>query len=124
MARGHAQRAIAVLGRMNEPGDEARAAHEDVGRHAAGLRLDQLITVGGEEPGYLQLAARAAGAKAVHLPDQDTTLRLPRSTLRAGDVVLVNASPGARLLRVPGREPFPGVQCVRNPLSPQLTGHP
>lgn len=97
MARGHDQRAIAVLGRMNELGDGARAAHEDVGRHAAGLHLDQLIVVGGDEAGWIQQAAREAGAKAVHLPDQDAALHLLRTTLRAGDVVLVKASRGVQL---------------------------
>ncbi|MFI8194520.1 UDP-N-acetylmuramoyl-tripeptide--D-alanyl-D-alanine ligase [Streptomyces sp. NPDC085946] len=97
MARGHDQRAIAVLGRMNELGHDARAAHEDIGRHAAGLHLDQLIAVGGEEAGWIQQAAHQAGAKAVHLPDQDAALHLLRSTLRAGDVVLVKASRGVQL---------------------------
>ncbi|MFD7769849.1 UDP-N-acetylmuramoyl-tripeptide--D-alanyl-D-alanine ligase [Streptomyces sp. NPDC059787] len=97
MARGRDRRAIAVLGRMNELGDDARAAHEEVGRHAAGLELDQLIVVGGEEAEWIQKAAGEAGARAVHLPDQDTALRLLHSTLRPGDVVLVKASRGVQL---------------------------
>ncbi|MBD0421885.1 UDP-N-acetylmuramoyl-tripeptide--D-alanyl-D-alanine ligase [Streptomyces sp. TRM S81-3] len=97
MTRGHDQRSIAVLGQMNELGDDTRTAHEDVGRHAAGLRLNQIIAVGGDEAGWIQQAARDAGAKAVHLPDQDAALHLLRSTLRAGDVVLVKASRGVQL---------------------------
>ncbi|GAA3372092.1 UDP-N-acetylmuramoyl-tripeptide--D-alanyl-D-alanine ligase [Streptomyces antimycoticus] len=97
MARGRDQRAIAVLGPMNELGNDARHAHEEVGRHAAGLGLDQLITVGGEAAGWMQTAAYDLGAPAVHLPDQDSALHLLRSTLRRGDVVLVKASRGAQL---------------------------
>lgn len=97
MARGRDRRAIAVLGRMNELGDDARTAHEDVGRHAAKLNLDQLIVVGEEEAGWIQQAASDAGAHAVHLPDQDTALQLLRSTLQPGDVVLVKASRGVQL---------------------------
>ncbi|MEV5774205.1 UDP-N-acetylmuramoyl-tripeptide--D-alanyl-D-alanine ligase [Streptomyces antimycoticus] len=97
MTRGQNQRAIAVLGPMAELGDDARQAHKEVGRHAAGLGLDQLITVGGDEAGWMQTAARAQGAPAVHLPDQDSALHLLRSTLRRGDVVLVKASRGVQL---------------------------
>nr|WP_189858419.1 UDP-N-acetylmuramoyl-tripeptide--D-alanyl-D-alanine ligase [Streptomyces poonensis] len=97
MARGHDQQAIAVLGRMNELGPDTRAAHEDIGRHAARLNLHQLITVGGDEAGWIQQAARDAGATALHLPDQDAALQLLRSTLRSGDVVLVKASRGVQM---------------------------
>ncbi|MEU0649186.1 UDP-N-acetylmuramoyl-tripeptide--D-alanyl-D-alanine ligase [Streptomyces umbrinus] len=97
MARGHGQRAIAVLGQMNELGEDARTAHEDVGRHAATLNLDQVIVVGGDEAGWMQKAASNAGAHALHLPDQETALQLLRSTLQPGDVVLVKASRGVQL---------------------------
>ncbi|MFG2858997.1 glutamate ligase domain-containing protein [Streptomyces mirabilis] len=97
MTRGRNQRAIAVLGRMNELGDDARTAHEDIGRHAAELDLAQLIVVGGDEAGWVQKAASAAGATAVHVPDQETALHLLHSTLRPGDVVLVKASRGGQL---------------------------
>lgn len=97
MTRGRNQRAIAVLGRMNELGDDARTAHEDIGRHAAGLDLDQLIVVGGDEAGWVQKAASAAGGTAVHVPDQETALHLLHSTLQPGDVVLVKASRGVQL---------------------------
>ncbi|MDX3523353.1 UDP-N-acetylmuramoyl-tripeptide--D-alanyl-D-alanine ligase [Streptomyces scabiei] len=97
MARGRDQRAIAVLGQMNELGDDARTAHEEIGRHAAALELDQLIVVGGDEAGWIQKAASDVGAQAVHLPDQQTALQLLHSTLRPGDVVLVKASRGVGL---------------------------
>ncbi|MET8029660.1 UDP-N-acetylmuramoyl-tripeptide--D-alanyl-D-alanine ligase [Streptomyces avermitilis] len=97
MTGGRDQRSIAVLGRMNELGDDTRSAHQDIGRHAAALDLDQLIAVGGDEAAWIQQAASSAGIQAVHMPDQDTALQLLRSTLRPGDVVLVKASRGVQL---------------------------
>ncbi|MFM9493684.1 UDP-N-acetylmuramoyl-tripeptide--D-alanyl-D-alanine ligase [Streptomyces galilaeus] len=110
MARGHDQRAIAVLGRMNELGEDARTAHEEIGQHAAGLELDQIIVVGGDEAEWIQKAASSAGAQAVHLPDQETALQLLRSTLRPGDVVLVKASRGVQLQQLADAllQPDPG----------------
>ncbi|MFD7320521.1 UDP-N-acetylmuramoyl-tripeptide--D-alanyl-D-alanine ligase [Streptomyces sp. NPDC059875] len=103
MARGHDQRAIAVLGRMNELGSESRTAHEGIGRIAARLDLDRIVFVGGEEAQWMQQAAIGAGASAVHLPDQDTALQLLAETLRRGDVVLVKASRGVQLQQLAER---------------------
>lgn len=97
MTGGRDQRSVAVLGRMNELGDDVRAAHEGLGRYAAGLGLDQIILVGGEEAGWMLDGVVSAGATAVHLPDQDAALDVLRRTLRSGDVVLVKASRGVQL---------------------------
>jgi UDP-N-acetylmuramoyl-tripeptide--D-alanyl-D-alanine ligase len=98
MGRGQNQRTIAVLGRMNELGEDSRSAHEAVGRVAARLGLDELVAVGGEEAQWMQQAAAEAGAaSALHMPDQDAALGLLQRTLRPGDVVLVKASRGVQL---------------------------
>jgi UDP-N-acetylmuramoyl-tripeptide--D-alanyl-D-alanine ligase len=98
MGRGHHQRTIAVLGRMNELGPDSRPAHEAVGRIVAHLGLDQLIAVGEEEAQWMQQAAAEAGAaSALCMPDQDAALALLRTSLRPGDVVLVKASRGVQL---------------------------
>ena len=98
MGRGRHQRTIAVLGHMNELGADSRAAHEAIGRAAAQLGLDQLVTVGGDEARWMQQAARDAGAaSALQVPDQNAALARLRSTLRPGDVVLVKASRGVQL---------------------------
>src|SRR4051812_40446327 len=95
---------------MNELGEDARHAHEEVGRHAAGLGLDQLVTVGGDDARWMQMAACDLGAPAAHVPDQDSALQLLRSTLRSGDVVLVKASRGVQLQQLAQAllEPDPG----------------
>lgn len=110
MARGPEQRAIAVLGKMNELGSESRAAHEGIGRIAAALDLDRIVFVGGEEAGWMRQAAAEAGGRAVHVPDQDSALQHLSDTLRAGDVVLVKASRGVQLQRLAERllQPGPG----------------
>ncbi|WP_308378118.1 glutamate ligase domain-containing protein [Streptomyces sp. ISL-98] len=97
VARGVGRCTIAVLGRMNELGDDSQAAHEGVGRIAADLGLDQLIVIGGDEARWMQQAAHAVGATTVHMPDQHTALQLLRCTLRSGDVVLIKASRGVEL---------------------------
>ncbi|WP_405537535.1 UDP-N-acetylmuramoyl-tripeptide--D-alanyl-D-alanine ligase [Streptomyces sp. NBC_00075] len=97
MTGGRDQRSIAVLGRMNELGDDARTAHEEIGRYAAELDLDQILLVGEEEAGWMQSGVRSIGGKAVHLPDQDAALDLLHNILRSGDVVLVKASRGVQL---------------------------
>ncbi|MFE9553108.1 UDP-N-acetylmuramoyl-tripeptide--D-alanyl-D-alanine ligase [Streptomyces sp. NPDC006703] len=108
MSRGQQQRGIAVLGQMNELGPDSRTAHENVGRIAASLKLDQIIVIGGEAAQWMQQAAQAAGASVVHLPDQETALELLRSTVRSGDVVLVKASRGVELQRLAEKLLQPG----------------
>lgn len=97
MTRGRGQRSVAVLGRMNELGDDTRTAHTELGRYAAELGLDRIILVGGDEARWMQEGLSSAGAKADHLPDQDAALALLHDTLQAGDVVLVKASRGVQL---------------------------
>ncbi|MEY6565153.1 glutamate ligase domain-containing protein [Streptomyces sp. PGLac3x] len=91
------QRSVAVLGRMNELGDDSRAAHEEVGRHAAAQGLDVIILVGGEEAGWMRDGVLGAGGHATWVPDQATALGLLHSTLRPADVVLLKASRGVQL---------------------------
>ncbi|WP_399103548.1 UDP-N-acetylmuramoyl-tripeptide--D-alanyl-D-alanine ligase [Streptomyces sp. 11x1] len=103
MTGGRDQRSVAVLGRMNELGEDTRTAHEEIGQYAAELDLDQIILVGGDEAGWMQGGVSKAGGKAVHLPDQDTALDLLHKILRPGDVVLVKASRGVQLQELADR---------------------
>ncbi|ESQ01201.1 UDP-N-acetylmuramoylalanyl-D-glutamyl-2, 6-diaminopimelate--D-alanyl-D-alanine ligase [Streptomyces sp. GBA 94-10 4N24] len=100
MAGGVEQRSVAVLGRMNELGDDARAAHEEVGRHAAARGLDMIILVGGDEAGWMHDGVQDAGGRATWVPGQEAALGLLHSALRPGDVVLVKASRGVQLQRL------------------------
>ncbi|MFC8520673.1 glutamate ligase domain-containing protein [Streptomyces sp. NPDC057257] len=53
MARGCNQRAVAVLARMNELGEDALKAHEEPGRYAAWPDLDRIILAGGDEAAWM-----------------------------------------------------------------------
>ncbi|MFD9441814.1 UDP-N-acetylmuramoyl-tripeptide--D-alanyl-D-alanine ligase [Streptomyces sp. NPDC060006] len=110
MTGGRDQRSVAVLGRMNELGEDARTAHEEIGQYAAELGLDQIILVGGNEAGWIQEGVSKAGGQAIHLPDQDSAMDLLHKILRPGDVVLVKGSRGVQLQELADRllQPNPG----------------
>ncbi|MFC7472287.1 glutamate ligase domain-containing protein [Actinomadura keratinilytica] len=85
---------------MNELGDDARTAHEAIGRHAAARGIDMIILVGGDEASWMRDGVRDAGGRATWVPDQEAALGLLHSALRPGDVVLVKASRGVQLQRL------------------------
>ncbi|WP_151524169.1 UDP-N-acetylmuramoyl-tripeptide--D-alanyl-D-alanine ligase [Serinicoccus kebangsaanensis] len=101
--RGPDGRAVAVVGGMLELGADSDAEHEGVGRHAARLGVDHLVTVG-------ELAAPAAGAyqadggaRASSVADRHEARTLLDGLLRPGDVVLLKSSRDSGL-RVLGDE--------------------
>ena len=93
-ALGRDRRRVAVLGYMAELGEYERAGHEEVGRLAATLGVELLITVGdGAEPIQDGAVAVASwGGKPVRVSDQEQAVALLRDELRGGDVVLVKGS--------------------------------
>jgi UDP-N-acetylmuramoyl-tripeptide--D-alanyl-D-alanine ligase len=96
------RRAFAVLGPMNELGDESPQWHEQVGGLAAQAGVAGLIVVGEEA------APMLSGAKAepswrgdlIGVPDTDSAVAALGNLLAPGDVVLVKASRAAGLERV------------------------
>jgi UDP-N-acetylmuramoyl-tripeptide--D-alanyl-D-alanine ligase len=99
LAASSGSRRLAVLGEMRELGPETEAAHEELGRTAAGAALDLLVAIGphavlvragalagGMEPSCIVVAADHAEAGE----------RL-RGICRAGDLVLLKGSRGAAL---------------------------
>jgi UDP-N-acetylmuramoyl-tripeptide--D-alanyl-D-alanine ligase len=95
-----AGRRVAVLGDMAELGAHAPAAHEEVGRRAAELGVDELFVVGAMA-GITANAARAAGAKSVgEFTDIEAAVEAVKRFLKAGDVMLLKASRAARLERL------------------------
>jgi UDP-N-acetylmuramoyl-tripeptide--D-alanyl-D-alanine ligase len=95
-------RAVAVLGRMAELGDQAQALHEQVGREAARAGVAVLIVVGDEATPML------AGAKEdpswrgdlLQVPDAEAAAAAVGRLARPGDVVLVKASRAENMQRV------------------------
>lgn len=93
---------IAVLGPMTELGPGSRVAHEEVGRHAAALGIDRIVTVG-EEARAIADGARRAGmpvARIVESSDPEDVSKRMGERLRPGDIVLVKGSQHARLDRL------------------------
>lgn len=92
-------RRIAVLGDMKELGDRSAEAHREVGGWVPLHRVDLLITVG-TEARQIAEGARAAGFNGPRVAICDTSdeaLRVVRSQILPGDVVLVKASRAMKL---------------------------
>jgi len=88
------------LGDMAELGAASERAHEEIGRRAAELGVDQLIAVGGMA-GVMGAAARAAGLnRVVELASPEAAAHAVRRLVRRGDLVLVKASRATRLEEV------------------------
>ena len=89
-------RKIALLGDMFELGEMAKELHEEVGRRAAALNIDMLVTVG-ELAESISAAAREAGLEnSRHLGREDAAKFL-KAELSSGDTLLVKASRGMAL---------------------------
>lgn len=90
---------VAVLGQMNELGAAAEAGHRAVGAAAAGC-ADLVVTVGAGAAA-IGAAAREGGVPEVRAAaDADEAAAVVAGRVRAGDVVLVKGSRGARMERV------------------------
>ncbi|MBA8794314.1 UDP-N-acetylmuramoyl-tripeptide--D-alanyl-D-alanine ligase [Friedmanniella endophytica] len=93
-AAGQPTRTVAVLGEMLELGDSAADEHAAVGRLAAELGIDRLLTVG-DHADVIREGARAAGLGGEETAVFDTVDALREALLAevaSTDVVLVKAS--------------------------------
>lgn len=85
---------IAVLADMLELGVAAEAEHESIGRAAASMRIDYVLTYGA----LGKTIARAAAARnAVHYDQKNILAEYLLELLSPGDVVLVKGSRGMRM---------------------------
>jgi UDP-N-acetylmuramoyl-tripeptide--D-alanyl-D-alanine ligase len=93
-------RRVAVLGDMAELGAHSVDAHEEVGRRAAELGVEQLFAVG-KMAGVMARTARAAGLTRIfEFADVQTTANAVKRFAKAGDLVLLKASRVTGLERV------------------------
>jgi UDP-N-acetylmuramoyl-tripeptide--D-alanyl-D-alanine ligase len=92
-------RPVAVLGDMLELGAFEAEAHRALGEEAARAGLAALATFG-PRTAETAASARAAGLAALHTEDLEELKGWARSTLRAGDVLLVKGSRGMKLERL------------------------
>jgi UDP-N-acetylmuramoyl-tripeptide--D-alanyl-D-alanine ligase len=87
-----AGRRVAVLGDMAELGAQSAAAHEEVGRRAAELGVEQLFVVG-KMAGAMAGAARAAKlVRIFEFGDVETAASAVKHFVKPGDIVLLKAS--------------------------------
>lgn len=94
-------RRIAVLGRMGELGTHAEEGHREVGRYAADLNLDALLTLG-NEAGWITEAASATNPALTveHFTSHEACAAHLQSHLRPGDTVLLKGSRSSGMERV------------------------
>jgi UDP-N-acetylmuramoyl-tripeptide--D-alanyl-D-alanine ligase len=93
-------RRVAVLGDMAELGIHSEAAHEEVGRCAAELGVNQLFAVG-KMAAVMARGARGAGLHRVfEFADVEPAAAAVKRFLRRGDLVLIKASRSSRLERI------------------------
>ncbi len=104
-------RRVAVLGDMDELGAHSKAAHAEVGRRAAELKVGQLFAVGKMAP-VMARAARDAGLnRVIEFADVEAAVKAVKQFLKAGDVVLLKASRAVRLERIAETLKIGKVKC-------------
>ncbi len=96
------RRAFAVLGHMNELGDESEQWHERAGGLAAQAGVTGLIVVGEEASSMLSgaKAERSWHGELIGVPDAASAVAALGNLLAPGDVVLIKASRAAGLEHV------------------------
>ena len=93
-------RRVAVLGDMGELGSHSEAAHAEVGRRAAELKVGQLFAVGSMAP-VMAKAARGAGlSRVIEFENVETAVKAIKNFVKTGDIILLKASRSSRLERI------------------------
>jgi UDP-N-acetylmuramoyl-tripeptide--D-alanyl-D-alanine ligase len=93
-------RRVAVLGDMEELGVHSEAAHAEVGKRAAELKIGQLFAVG-KMASVVAKAARDGGlTRVIEFENVEAAMKAVKNFLKAGDVVLLKASRASRLERI------------------------
>ncbi len=93
---------IAVLGDMLELGDESDSAHAQIGKLAASLNLQKLVTIG-ELGKKIAIAAQEAGMsqdKIISFNNSDEAKQQVLQMIEPETVVLVKGSQGARMEKI------------------------
>ncbi len=96
-----AGRKIAVLGDMRELGDASRAEHERIGRLAAEVSPDMLVTVG-RDAGIIRRTALENGyaGQATHFETSEEAAGFVAAEVRPGDLVFVKGSRALEMERI------------------------
>ncbi|HSV72781.1 MAG TPA: UDP-N-acetylmuramoyl-tripeptide--D-alanyl-D-alanine ligase [Chthonomonadales bacterium] len=99
VASSQGRRALVFLGAMRELGEHAAEAHRHAGELAARSGAALVVAVGsGAEP--IAVAAAAAGAESLWLPDSETAAARALDLIQPGDIVLAKGSRAIAMERV------------------------
>jgi UDP-N-acetylmuramoyl-tripeptide--D-alanyl-D-alanine ligase len=93
-------RRVAVLGDMAELGAHTEAAHVEIGKYAAELKIGQLFTVGKNSAATAQAARDGGLTRVIEFAEVEAAVRAVKNFLKPGDVVLLKASRSSRLERI------------------------
>jgi UDP-N-acetylmuramoyl-tripeptide--D-alanyl-D-alanine ligase len=93
-------RRIAVLGQMNELGEESERGHREVGEAAAALGVDELIAVGPTGAVIADAAQKAGLKNSLAVDSPGAAAGILGETASPGDLILVKGSRSARMERV------------------------
>ena len=93
-------RKVAVLGDMAELGRHSEAAHEEIGRRAAELGIDQLFALGKMAPVVARGAREGGLHRVLEFADVEAAALALKSFLKPGDCLLLKASRATRLERI------------------------
>lgn len=90
-------RRVAILGDMFELGEAAPKMHEDIGRYAASLGIEQIYCVGNQSKRMYSAAYGVSPASTHYFETQEELIRELPALVLQGDVILVKASRGMKL---------------------------
>jgi UDP-N-acetylmuramoyl-tripeptide--D-alanyl-D-alanine ligase len=96
------KKAVAVIGDMLELGEASSEAHREIGRLAAQLKVDLLITIG-DLAKHVEKGALQAGMKREHVFDAmslENAGRLLKQLTGPGDAILIKGSRGMRMEKI------------------------
>ena len=93
-------RRVAILGDMAELGAQTEAAHVEIGKFAAELKIGQLFTVGKNSAATAKAARDAGLLRVIEFVDVEAAMKALKNFLKPGDVVLLKASRSSRLERI------------------------
>jgi len=85
---------------MAELGAHSVAAHAEIGRRAAELKLGQLFVIGKMAAVTAQAARDAGLMRVFEFGEVEAAIKVLKSFLKPGDVVLLKASRVSRLERI------------------------
>ncbi len=90
-------RRVAILGDMREMGETSPQLHENVGRYAASLGIEQLLCVGTDSVFMFQGAQTVPLCATQYYETQEALQAVLPGLVREGDILLVKASRGMHL---------------------------